>query len=796
MKKISLVTACKNREANLLKVIESWLLSDCDEFVIVDWSCDVPLFETFHQAGIKDKRIQILRVEDEQRWILTHAYNVGLKRSEGAHILKLDNDHVITKDFFTVNALDEGLDALLGSWRLVQDASQAYINGAFLARSKALRDVGYFNELISTYGWDDTYLHESLFSNGAKIAYLDPATIQHIDQDEKSRTAQQAVSREEQLAVSVDKDVTEFMNRRNMYLTAVLPRQSSNADHSQFETIKSSEEYGLNMTVLRRLSNPTHQLDETYLQLANLLAYRDLYAWKHGLKPISISLSEVHELHEALEPLEGAAASREGSQPTAAAQGSDKPNPAAVQKSTKRTSGRVGLPKQLTEQLWKLLPAACSYYGHTTNEFRYQIDLSQLGLDQKAEQYLNGLLPDWAAKKVSFRLKPEPADASTKVVIPWESAEFLIESTLFNSRDNKYFWACMNSLKPYLKRSLYELIARGGKPIDVILNCSVQAVMRGDINQEELVRRLKPLDMIFPSRSEAAFRAWTERRARAIRGYAGNEVADLVESTLLANPRVEEANLTLVTALFKGSRHMITYCLNIRRMHLFERTDVVISIAPSSESRSQERYLKEHFSDAHNVSVTHLETDPGLYECWNKTIRSSKSKYVSNANIDDRRGRYHSDYLIYLMEYERIQGASSALVADRSDSHETYSHTQDAWYLGMGRELQIDDLLTGDAATIKSQNMMHCMPIWKAELHTEVGYFDEDSFGTSADWEFWLRTKSLNKRLKLLDIPLGFYLLDSNSHNRRDKAARLAYENHIISTYFSERRENRITALE
>ena len=427
MTMISLVTACKNREANLLKVIDSWLLSECDEFVIVDWSCDVPLLETFHQAGIKDKRIQILRVEDEPRWILTHAYNVGLKRSEGANVLKLDNDHIITKNFLTANDLSDGLDARLGSWRHVNDASQVYINGAFLARSKALRDVGYFNELITTYGWDDTYLYESLFSNGAEIAYLDPATIKHIDQDEKSRTAQQEVSREEQLAVSVDKNVTEFMNKRNMYLTAVLPRQSSNANHSQFETIKSSEEYGLNMTVMRRLSNPTHQLDETYLQLANLLSYRDLYAEKHGLKPLSISLSEVHELHEALEPLEGAAASRGGSQPTAAAQGNGKPKPAAVQKSAKHSAAQVGLPKQLADELWKLLPAACSYYGHTTNECRYQIDLSQLGLDQKAEQILNSLLPDWADQKVTFRLKPEPADGSTKVVSPWESADFLIE---------------------------------------------------------------------------------------------------------------------------------------------------------------------------------------------------------------------------------------------------------------------------------------------------------------------------------------------------------------------------------
>ena len=786
MNKTSLVTACKNREENLLKVLDSWLQTDCKELIIVDWSCDTPLFETFHQAGIKDRRIQIYRVQDEPRWILTHAYNVGLKRSEGSSILKLDNDHAITKDFFSVNTLAEGLDARIGSWRLAKDASQAYINGAFFCQSKALRDVGYFNELITTYGWDDTYLHESLFSNGAAIAYLDPATIQHIEQDEKSRTAQQAVSREEQLAASVDKKVTEFMNRRNMYLTAVLPRQSMNADHSQYEKIKTSEEYGLNVVALRRLSNPTHQLDGTYLQLANLLAYRDLYAWKHGLKPLSIRLSEVHELHEALEPLEGAAAPSGGNQQSASAQGNGETKSTAGHNAANPSEVKVGLPKQLTKELWKLLPAACSYFGHTTNEFRYQIDLSQLGFDQIAEETLNSLLPDWVAKKVTFQFKPEPSKANIKVVSPWNSAEFLVESTLFRGKDNKYFWACMNSLRPYLKRSLYELIEKGGKPNDIILSCSVQAFMRGDINREELVRRLQPLDMIFPARSEVAYRAWADRRTSNIRDYAGDEVATLVHSTLLAKPRVEEANLTLATALFKGTRHMIAYALNIRKMHLFERTEVVISIAPSPESKSQERYLKEHFRDDHNVSVVHMETDPGLYECWNITIRNAKSKYVGNANIDDRRGCYHSDYLIYMMEYECLDGAASALVADTSATQNSYSASQDIWYLGMGRKITKNDLLIEDETSVRSQNMMHCMPIWKAALHNSIGYFEENEFGTSADWELWLRTTESKKLLSLSDLPLGFYLVDLNSHNRRNNAARTSHESHIIEVHFSE----------
>ena len=103
----------------------------------------------------------------------------------------------------------------------------------------------------------------------------------------------------------------------------------------------------------------------------------------------------------------------------------------------------------------------------------------------------------------------------------------------------------------------------------------------------------------------------------------------------------------------------------------------------------------------------------------------------------------------------------------------------------MGREITKNDLLVEDATSVKSQNMMHCMPIWKAALHEEIGYFDEDQFGTSADWEIWLRATQANKKLGLIDIPLGFYLIDCTSHNRRDPETRMLKERKILEKHFS-----------
>lgn len=779
MANVSIITACKNREENLLKVIDTWLSIECEEVIVVDWSCDIPLFETFHQAGLKDRRIKLIRVEDESRWILTHAYNVGLKRCNSSLVLKLDNDHSISRDFLEINYMSSEIDARIGSWRLVSDPSQHYINGAFFAKNNALRDIGYFNEMITTYGWDDSYLHESLFSHGAKISYLDPETIKHIDQEEITRTAQQAVSYEELISASVGKSVTEFMNRRNMYLTSLLPRQSSTVTQSQYEQLSSKVEYGLNTTTLRRLSNISRDLDDSYTRLANLLAYRDFYSWANGVDPYTFNISEIHQLHDKLDSLDHNCASIES-------QSTDISNSRHTH--NKNHKNKVSfVPQKLQSHLWKLLPLACSYYGHTSNDACYQIDISSLNLDLSSEQALNDLLPSWVCKKVTFTQNDSSLNLEANLVKPWLQADSFIEKVLFNTEQNKYFWAAINSLNPCLKRSVYELVEKGGKPIDLILSTSIKQFKAAKINKQQLIKRLKPLDLIFPSQSLIEFESWVNQKVNHISSSVGEEIGNMVYEILLDSPRINQTSLTLTTSLFKGSKHMIGYALNIRRMHLFERTEVVVSIAPSSESASQYKYLVDHFYDAPNVKVILMDEDPGLYQSWNNTIQASSSKYASNANIDDRRSRYHSDYLIYMMEYMDLDVAASALMADITDTSTCFSETQDIWFLGMGKIIQANDLILEKENSVTSQNLLHCMPIWKVSLHNEIGFFDEEIFGTSADWEFWLRALEKSKRLYLLDIPLGFYLIDSRSHNRRDLESRRTSEKNILNKHFPDR---------
>lgn len=213
---ISIVSCCMNRNTNLMKALATWVKLPVDEIIIVDWSSKTPVLESV--KAFDDARIKILRVDNESKWVLTYGFNVGLRFASYSKIFKFDADIEVSEDFLELNnfsnkefvrgywksALDEGLD------------SQVYVNGSFGAHKKHLKEIGYYNELIRTYGWDDSDIYERLASQcGLRTTYLDFRSVVHMEQEESSRVAHQDVVTENFLGIV---PTTDFNNQRNKFI--------------------------------------------------------------------------------------------------------------------------------------------------------------------------------------------------------------------------------------------------------------------------------------------------------------------------------------------------------------------------------------------------------------------------------------------------------------------------------------------------------------------------------------------------------------------------------------------------
>lgn len=187
---VSIVSACMNRNSNLVKCLPSWLeQEEVSEIIIVDWSSAKPVAEDLLDHGIDDQRITIFRVENKATWILSSAFNYGLSKSRYSHTLKLDADIILEKGFFSAHSLTNTV-FYAGNWRTAKSDIEKRVNGSFLAPTTHISAVGYYNEYIITYGWDDCDLYERL-ENLLEKTDFNLAFISHIEQDDDSRLINQ-----------------------------------------------------------------------------------------------------------------------------------------------------------------------------------------------------------------------------------------------------------------------------------------------------------------------------------------------------------------------------------------------------------------------------------------------------------------------------------------------------------------------------------------------------------------------------------------------------------------------------
>lgn len=226
---ISLVTCSMNRNENLIKAIPSWLChEEINEILIVDWSSREEVGEALRLAGISDPRVKIVRVENETRWILSYAFNIGFRASRFNKILKVDADIVISSDFFDKNYLSNDRKFIAGNWRSV-DPSQAYVNGFFFSPRAALSIVGGFNEYITTYGWDDDDLYSRFEASGFERLDVAPGSILHLPHTDEQRVP----AIENRMLVTAREAITSstrFLIQRNRLIAERMPRWGNNCE--------------------------------------------------------------------------------------------------------------------------------------------------------------------------------------------------------------------------------------------------------------------------------------------------------------------------------------------------------------------------------------------------------------------------------------------------------------------------------------------------------------------------------------------------------------------------------------
>jgi len=172
-KGISIVAVAMNRSEYLKKSLPSWIAANPNEIVIVDWgSTDDDL--SVLASGI----VRVIKVSNVQTWSLTKSYNLGFRYASYDCVLKVDADTILSPDFFSYHSLTS-TSFFSGDWKHARNPNETHLNGVVYVNRSAFFRVNGYNELLSSYGYDDSDLYERLEKNGMKKLLINLDKVHH-----------------------------------------------------------------------------------------------------------------------------------------------------------------------------------------------------------------------------------------------------------------------------------------------------------------------------------------------------------------------------------------------------------------------------------------------------------------------------------------------------------------------------------------------------------------------------------------------------------------------------------------
>lgn len=243
----------------------------------------------------------------------------------------------------------------------------------------------------------------------------------------------------------------------------------------------------------------------------------------------------------------------------------------------------------------------------------------------------------------------------------------------------------------------------------------------------------------------------------------------------LINPPIgwhrQSFDVSLISSIYLGDEFIDGFLENASSFEDYGRCQhfLVRAGSPGNELAK----LVDHVQKHPNTVLINLDRDPGLYEVWNYAGRLTTAKYVSNANLDDRRAPNQITRLRSVLEANaKVAVASSTLLVSKVKNLRWEGSAECEVWPKNGPQgcYAANELFRSQGGALLSRNLPHCMPVWRKSLHTYVGDFDEKLYGPSADWAFWLQASTKDAGFYFESEPLGLYLKSEGGYWQRNLA--------------------------
>lgn len=158
--------------------------------MLVDWASRPPL-----RVPV-DSRVRVVRVEGDDRWVVSRAYNLAVAMTSAEWVVRVDCHCRLTERVVEVHLGRVGastyhnpspLGFWAGHWRRAREASELHFSAAAIMRRADFLLVGGYDERIQSYGWEDHDLFARLERAGLKWYALDYDHLEYVPHADELR---------------------------------------------------------------------------------------------------------------------------------------------------------------------------------------------------------------------------------------------------------------------------------------------------------------------------------------------------------------------------------------------------------------------------------------------------------------------------------------------------------------------------------------------------------------------------------------------------------------------------------
>ncbi|MFZ3138518.1 MAG: putative sugar O-methyltransferase, partial [Thermodesulfovibrionales bacterium] len=224
-----------------------------------------------------------------------------------------------------------------------------------------------------------------------------------------------------------------------------------------------------------------------------------------------------------------------------------------------------------------------------------------------------------------------------------------------------------------------------------------------------------------------------------------------------------------------NAEKFISGCLeDLTNQTLYKKGKLEIIVIDSG-SQQNEKAIVYKFILKNNITYIRTEERETVYAAWNRGIKASVGKYVTNANTDDRHRKDALELMVEVLEKYPEFGLVYADSLITNVENETFEHNSAT------RQFIWPDYNLG---TLLANTFFGPHPMWRREVHDRIGFFDPLKI-ISGDYDFWIRLAWRYGAVHLQET-LGLFLETPGSISGVSNVQQSAFESKQLLRFYRE----------